>query len=306
MVGTGRQQDVVGGGRLQEPAGEQPQRGHRLHRRLGRHRQAAGPQLAGERAQLADPLRRHRQQRPRQRPHPLERAAAPPGRAARAARPRRRGRGPRAGCAASSKAVDDLRVELDAGHRRLLGTRPIRSRPGARSAARRNVSPGGSGGAQAGSPSTGPAIASSIAAASRTVRASGPLVPRPVTSPPSGALLTRPRLGLMPTSPLMLAGMRIEPPPSLPCANGTIPAATATAAPPLDPPAEQGRVPRAAGRAGEVVVGVAGEAELRGVGLAEADRPGGGERGDDGVVHGRHEVGHHPRSRTSSGRRRCC
>jgi hypothetical protein len=60
-----------------------------------------------------------------------------------------------------------------------------------------------------------------------------------VTSPPNGALLIRPRLGLMPNSPLMLAGMRMEPPPSLPCANGTIPAATATAAPPLDPPASR-------------------------------------------------------------------
>ena len=30
--------------------------------------------------------------------------------------------------------------------------------------------------------------------------------------------------------------MRIEPPPSLPCASGTIPAATAAAEPPLDPP----------------------------------------------------------------------
>ena len=69
------------------------------------------------------------------------------------------------------------------------------------------------------------------------MRASGPFVPKPVTSLPNGALLIRPRLGLMPTRPLMLAGMRIDPPPSLPCANGTNPAATATAAPPLEPPA---------------------------------------------------------------------
>ena len=32
--------------------------------------------------------------------------------------------------------------------------------------------------------------------------------------------------------------MRIEPPPSLACAIGTIPAATAAAEPPLDPPVE--------------------------------------------------------------------
>ena len=35
----------------------------------------------------------------------------------------------------------------------------------------------------------------------------------------------------------MLAGPRIEPPPSLACAAGTMPAATAAAEPPLEPPA---------------------------------------------------------------------
>ncbi len=34
----------------------------------------------------------------------------------------------------------------------------------------------------------------------------------------------------------MLAGMRIDPPPSDACATATIPAATAAALPPLDPP----------------------------------------------------------------------
>src|SRR4051795_10751491 len=38
----------------------------------------------------------------------------------------------------------------------------------------------------------------------------------------------------MPQKP---AGMRIEPPPSVPVASGPMPAATAAAAPPLDPPA---------------------------------------------------------------------
>jgi hypothetical protein len=37
--------------------------------------------------------------------------------------------------------------------------------------------------------------------------------------------------------PHALAGMRIEPPLSLPCAIGTIPAATLAADPPLEPPA---------------------------------------------------------------------
>ncbi len=58
-------------------------------------------------------------------------------------------------------------------------------------------------------------------------------------SPNSGASETRPRDGLSPTRPQALAGMRIEPPPSLACAIGTSPAATAAAEPPLDPPVER-------------------------------------------------------------------
>ena len=51
-----------------------------------------------------------------------------------------------------------------------------------------------------------------------------------------GPSVMRPWLGLSPTSPQHDAGMRIDPPPSLAWANGTIPDATAAAAPPLDPP----------------------------------------------------------------------
>src|SRR5215213_9006222 len=80
-------------------------------------------------------------------------------------------------------------------------------------------------------------MASSSAAASRTVRASGPSPASPLQSEPTGPALTRPRLGLKPKIPHELAGMRIDPPPSLPCANGTRPADTAAPAPPLDPPA---------------------------------------------------------------------
>src|SRR5579862_4721357 len=75
------------------------------------------------------------------------------------------------------------------------------------------------------------------AAASRTVRAIGPFVPRPSEPDPHGAGDTRPRAGLIPTSPQQEAGMRIEPPPSLACAIGQRAAAVAAAAPPLDPPA---------------------------------------------------------------------
>jgi len=46
----------------------------------------------------------------------------------------------------------------------------------------------------------------------------------------------RPRVGFSPTSPQHDAGMRIEPPPSAAWASGSMPAATAAAAPPLEPP----------------------------------------------------------------------
>ena len=46
------------------------------------------------------------------------------------------------------------------------------------------------------------------------------------------------REGLRPTPPHQLAGMRIEPPMSEPCAIGTMPAVTAAWPPPVEPPAE--------------------------------------------------------------------
>src|SRR6516162_9839394 len=55
-------------------------------------------------------------------------------------------------------------------------------------------------------------------------------------SPTQGPSELRPRVGLSPTRPQHAAGMRIEPPPSLACATGTTPAATAAAEPPEDPP----------------------------------------------------------------------
>src|SRR6266852_9203337 len=79
-------------------------------------------------------------------------------------------------------------------------------------------------------------MTSSSAAASRTVRATGADVPRPSEPEPYGDGDTRPREGLIPKSPQHDAGMRIEPPPSLPWASGARPAATAAAAPPLEPP----------------------------------------------------------------------
>src|SRR5262245_45110041 len=78
---------------------------------------------------------------------------------------------------------------------------------------------------------------SSRAAASRTERVTANSAERPFQrSPTVGPNELRPRVGLSPTSPHIDAGMRIEPPPSLACAAGTMPAATAAAEPPLDPP----------------------------------------------------------------------
>src|SRR5450432_3955739 len=87
------------------------------------------------------------------------------------------------------------------------------------------------------SPSAGPLVASSIAALSRTLRVRTCSVEKPShTSPSNGPTGTRPRDGLNPNTPQHDAGIRIEPPPSPPLANGTMPVATATALPPDDPP----------------------------------------------------------------------
>ena len=85
-----------------------------------------------------------------------------------------------------------------------------------------------------------PCTASSTAAVSRTDRdTTSSHVRPPITSPNSGPDDTRARVGLRPTSPHSLAGMRIEPPPSLAWPIGTSPAATAAADPPLEPPVER-------------------------------------------------------------------
>src|SRR5215468_6300458 len=112
----------------------------------------------------------------------------------------------------------------------------IRRRPGSRPTSSRNGRAGG--GAQYGSPTSGPDVASSSAALSRTLHVTAwpteaPLQP----SPASGPAGLRARVGLSPKRPHAEAGMRIDPPPSVACAIGSIPAVTAAAAPPLDPPA---------------------------------------------------------------------
>ena len=83
-------------------------------------------------------------------------------------------------------------------------------------------------------------MASSTAAVSRTVRVrTCSWVVIAQNSPKSGPRVPRPRLGFSPTSPHIDEGTRIEPPMSLPCATATIPAATAAADPPLEPPVDR-------------------------------------------------------------------
>jgi hypothetical protein len=52
----------------------------------------------------------------------------------------------------------------------------------------------------------------------------------------AGQAGTRPNVALRPGSPQNAQGIRIEPPPSVPSARGTMPAASAAALPPLEPP----------------------------------------------------------------------
>src|SRR5699024_11466143 len=72
--------------------------------------------------------------------------------------------------------------------------------------------------------------------ASSTVRVIGPAWAKGPNGL-AGNMGIRPWVGLNPTMPQKAAGMRILPPPSVPTAQGPIPAATAAAAPPEEPPA---------------------------------------------------------------------
>src|SRR5262249_21033484 len=72
-------------------------------------------------------------------------------------------------------------------------------------------------------------------AVSRTVRIGTPARGRGEAGAPNFPGSRRPREALRPNRPQGEGGMRIEPPPSVPWANGKTPAATHAAEPPLDP-----------------------------------------------------------------------
>lgn len=87
-----------------------------------------------------------------------------------------------------------------------------------------------------GSRQSAPLITSRSSAASAASRAMGPTWDRALNEL-AGYSGTRPYVGLSPNAPQNEAGMRIEPPPSVPSESGAAPAATAAALPPLEPPA---------------------------------------------------------------------
>ena len=68
------------------------------------------------------------------------------------------------------------------------------------------------------------------------MRAIGPTAFSVRISSKHGPRATRPWVGLIPAIPQKAAGMRIDPPMSVPSASGARPAATAAPEPPLDPP----------------------------------------------------------------------
>src|ERR1700692_1972343 len=91
------------------------------------------------------------------------------------------------------------------------------------------------------SAAAGPARTESASAASRTERVIGPSTESVFQPLKPGSFGTRPKVGLWPTTPQNDAGMRTEPPPSVPRAIGALLAATDAPAPPLEPPGVRSR-----------------------------------------------------------------
>src|SRR4026209_398208 len=85
---------------------------------------------------------------------------------------------------------------------------------------------------------SGPAIAASMRALSRTFPVIGPAGSRLGSSGAIPVYGTSPQVGFIPTTPHNAAGIRIDPPWSPPIASSTSPAADTTAEPADDPPPE--------------------------------------------------------------------
>ena len=87
-----------------------------------------------------------------------------------------------------------------------------------------------------GSAGSGPAARATARAAAATSDANTDTQSSDRHAGTTPRLVIRPRVGLIPTIPLQAAGTRPEPAVSVPRARSTIPVATATADPLLDPP----------------------------------------------------------------------
>src|SRR5262249_6621907 len=100
-----------------------------------------------------------------------------------------------------------------------------------------SASAGGGASSANGTRESGPEMTASSSATSATVGPIGRSTPSPWATSVTGQDGTRPGDGRIPTTLQKLAGLRNEPPRSLPSARQTIRAASAAAAPPLLPPA---------------------------------------------------------------------
>ena len=113
------------------------------------------------------------------------------------------------------------------------------------------------------------ASACSIRSQPSTSRAIGPAWSKLGASGKQPSIGTSPQVGLKPVTPQQAAGIRIEPPESVPSAASARPAASAAAEPPLEPPAIAARVARVRHRAEVLVLGGRAVGELVQVGLAD-------------------------------------
>ena len=128
-------------------------------------------------------------------------------------------------------------------------------------------------GNEIGSAGLSPVIASRRSAVSSTERPIGPLTlsRRSIFEP--GSLATRPGLGLSPTTPQKLAGLRRLPPRSDPCATQAVPVARETAAPPDEPAAESRVFQGFQRRTKYVVECITARAKFRCIGFRVDDAP---------------------------------
>ena len=107
---------------------------------------------------------------------------------------------------------------------------------------------------------------------------------------------TRPSDGRSPTTLQNDAGLRSDPPMSLPSASGTMPAGQCRRGPPARSAGRAGRVVRVAGRAEDLVERVRPRGVLRDVGLADHDDARLADALDDELVARGHVVLEHPRA----------